>query len=297
MNRKAFVAAAAITTLLFALFGVQFIEGTNSYPIINRPAPTPVAHLVDIPEAEAPAVTITPPNGSLCITSNVVFEYELTEPTAMPEGFSLRSVDVSYLPDWQRKSTLAANYVNYSRGPAAFTVPNVPDGNHSILVKVVAWFRTNITASGTFDIYKRTVSQLIYFSVDTVPPSIANLRVESDGNESTVQVTFNTVENVPWMGYSFDSSEYETVTGNFTLSYISHGTHTLVVSANDTYGNVEKSDTVLLAFFEIPSPTPFPAQTRDHQDVDWILPATVAAIILVCLTASALVFVRRRRRR
>ena len=131
--------------------------------------------------------------------------------------------------------------------------------------------------------------------MDTAPPSIANLKVESDTDGNTVQVTFNTAENVPWMGYSLDSGEYETVSGNFTLNYPPHGTHTLVVSANDTYGNVGKSDTALLTFFEIPSPTPSPIKTGNHAEADWILPAIATAIILVCVVASALVFVRRRR--
>jgi len=46
------------------------------------------------------------------------------------------------------------------------------------------------------------------------------------------------------MAYSLDNQANQTINGNCTLTGLTVGTHSIVVYANDTFGNMGKSETV-----------------------------------------------------
>jgi len=181
---------------------------------------------------------------------------------------------------------------------SSFTMANVPDGNHSATVTVSArFFKT--TGPYTFDYYILSCSSLICFTVDTVSPSITNLNVENSTSQEGTAVNFDTNESTSWIGYSLDNAMNETVNGNFTLNNLSEGTHSLVIFANDTYGNMRKSDTIFLTFFKDANPTPSPTErsnpnTKANSYTDWI-PYAIVTLVIVCIGASA-VYLKRRKR-
>jgi hypothetical protein len=59
---------------------------------------------------------------------------------------------------------------------------------------------------------------------------------------STVSLVFSVDKAVDWVGYSLDGQGNVTVAGNFTLSGLSGGSHSITLYANDTYGNMGVSD-------------------------------------------------------
>ena len=66
-------------------------------------------------------------------------------------------------------------------------------------------------------------------------------------------LTYTVNEPTSWVGYSLDGATNKTLTGNTTLCS-GYGSHNIVIFANDTSGNMNKSNTV---YFKINSP-PYP---------------------------------------
>jgi hypothetical protein len=85
----------------------------------------------------------------------------------------------------------------------------------------------------------------VYFSIDTVFPSISILTVESKTyNAPEISLNFTVSEPTEWMGYSLDNQTIVAIGGNTTLRDLSSGSHSLVVYANDVAGNTGSSETV-----------------------------------------------------
>jgi parallel beta-helix repeat protein len=75
------------------------------------------------------------------------------------------------------------------------------------------------------------------------PPQITLLSpVNQLYNESSIDLVFLTNEAVNWTGYSLDGRQNVTVTGNSTITGIPNGSHSLVVYANDSLGNMGSSE-------------------------------------------------------
>ena len=88
-------------------------------------------------------------------------------------------------------------------------------------------------------------SSTIFFTLDVTPPSMANSSIENKTYASTelsLSLVFN--ETTSWICYSLDNEANVTLTENTTLYGLLAGYHTLVIFANDTAGNMGKSDTV-----------------------------------------------------
>jgi hypothetical protein len=298
--------ACMLLCLLVALFvGVQLVKEANANPYASGAYPV-TGNQVDPPGAAPPVMTIVAPrNETRCATTNITFAFTLTEPYSLPYGFRLRTFQIYYTPDWERRTIRAIIYPNFSSSPgvfdprigffnSSFIMPNVPDGNHSVQLVLEGRFETDVTEiavhTAVYDCYVRSSSQVICFSVDTIPPEISNLKAENDSSQQNINVTFATNESTSWIGYSLDSAENETVNGNFSLTYLPEGTHRLTVCSNDTYGNTGKSDTLFLVFTEAPTPTPSPAVDREFESLPCENIVAVFLLVALSLAVAVLIF-------
>jgi len=110
-------------------------------------------------------------------------------------------------------------------------------------------------------------------SGDTTPPTISVLSPENKTySVDDIALTFTVDESVSWIAYNLDGQSNVTITGNTTLSDLSDGSHSLVVYAKDTSGNLGASKTIYFSI-EIQQGDLFPM---------WILGA-IAIIIAVVL--------------
>jgi hypothetical protein len=101
--------------------------------------------------------------------------------------------------------------------------------------------------SSELSIYGNLISGYaeVYFSIDTVAPSISILTFESKTyNTTEISLNFTVSEATEWMGYSLDNQAAMAVGGNTTLRDLSPGSHILVVYTNDVAGNMGSSETV-----------------------------------------------------
>jgi N-acetylneuraminic acid mutarotase len=90
-----------------------------------------------------------------------------------------------------------------------------------------------------------TNEQYTPFGYGTVPPTI---RVVSPENKtyvsSNVSLAFTVNKPASWVGYSLDSQDNVTITGNTTLVGLANGSHNITVYAKDEFENTGASETV-----------------------------------------------------
>jgi N-acetylneuraminic acid mutarotase len=87
----------------------------------------------------------------------------------------------------------------------------------------------------------------------TVPPELRVLSPENKtytSNDVPLVLTVNRPTN--WIGYSLDGRANVTITGDTTLSDLPEGVHRLVVSVNDTFGNLVSSSAVYFSVDTVP---------------------------------------------
>ena len=80
---------------------------------------------------------------------------------------------------------------------------------------------------------------------------------------STTEVPLNLVvaQQMSWLGYSLDSQEYVTISGNTTLTGLAQGSHSLTVHGNTVEGTFVSSETIVFSVkaFEFSAIVPFAA--------------------------------------
>jgi hypothetical protein len=121
-------------------------------------------------------------------------------------------------------------------------------------------------------------SNIVYFSVDTIPPVIKILIPQNQTYGSTdTELTFTVNEKVKDLSYSLDDQTNITIIGNVTLPALTDGSHRLTIYATDEVGNAD-STTV---YFSIAS---FPFVT-----------VVAAVVIVIIVSASGYLFYKRRK--
>jgi hypothetical protein len=88
-------------------------------------------------------------------------------------------------------------------------------------------------------------------------------------------LNFTTNEKTSWIGYCLDRPANVAITGNTTLTELAEGSHSIVVYANDTAGNMGASETVFFTVIQEKPPEPFSTML--------VTTASVASIAVVGL--------------
>jgi C1A family cysteine protease len=115
---------------------------------------------------------------------------------------------------------------------------------------------------------------------DTTPPSIAILSPQNKTFDAdNVPLIFTINESTSWMAYSLDGQSNVTITGNTTLTGLSDGAHTVIVYANDTFGNMGAFEMVYFAVDTTPpnivDVSQFPPETDVRSEDEVMVNATV----------------------
>jgi N-acetylneuraminic acid mutarotase len=111
----------------------------------------------------------------------------------------------------------------------------------------------NITIYANDSIGNMGLSNTVYFSIDTKPPTIIIVTPHNQSYDSTdIQLTFTVNENFTSLAYSLDGQEKELIAGNVTLPALTDGSHKLVLYATDEVGNLgQKTIYFNIALFPI----------------------------------------------
>jgi hypothetical protein len=199
------------------------------------------------PDTTPPYVSILSPENKIYPAKDVPLAFTVTEPTLW----------MAYSLDGQANITTSGNT----------TLIGLSEGAHTIVVYA------NDTAGNM------GASNLIYFTIDTVSPTIIILSPENKTyTTDSVSLNFTINEATSWIGYSLDGQMNTTITGNTTLSELSDGPHDLVIYARDPAGNTGTSETL---HFGIESPPPPPEPFPQWGLVVIVIIAGAAAAFLI----------------
>jgi len=151
-------------------------------------------------------------------------------------------------------------------------------GNTTLFGLSDGWHNLIVYASDTAG--NIGASEMVYFRIDTNPPTISILSPENTTypvtSTNAVPLTFTVNEITSWIGYSFYGQANMTITGNTTLSGLVDGTHSIVVYAKDTAGNTGTSE--IIYFTVETKQEPFPALIM------------AAIVIIVAIVAVVIVY-------
>jgi hypothetical protein len=205
------------------------------------------------------------------VTLNLSFSTRLFSNIPLSAAYSLDGKPNVYVPLESSPSLIW----NKNRVEGSVTLPELSDGPHTISVYVTA--RMSIGFS-YWD------SETVHFTVETTTPKIKVLSpINQAYTETSVPLMF-TVDKTNWTGFSVDGKENNTISGNFTLYGLPNGLHNLTVYANDTYGNMGKSETISFAT-AVAEPEFFP-----------VVPVAAVFLVVVALVAAGLLVYYKRKR-
>lgn len=121
-------------------------------------------------------------------------------------------------------------------------------------------------------------SNIVYFSIDTIPPVIKILSPQNQTYGSTdTELTFTINEKAKDLSYSLDDQANITIIGNVTLPALTDGSHRLTIYATDEVGNADATT----VYFSISS---FPFVT-----------VVAAVVIVIIVSASGYLFYKSRK--
>ena len=195
-----------------------------------------------------------------------------------------RSRFVVYSVDGSANNTLTGNLVNIdeiSSFTGSTALPKLSAGEHCI--NVCAWvdvennsgFRDKFSSEITFYVNNKETPNRSLPRVEILSPE----NNTCNDAEISLELTVNT--STSWVGYSLDNQSNITLTGNSTLTGLAEGSHNLIIYANDTLGNMGKSETVYFTIAES-----FPTATV----------AAVSAAVAVVVVAGLLVYHKKHKR-
>jgi hypothetical protein len=191
------------------------------------------------PDTTAPTITvISPQNNANYAISSIPLNYTVNE-TVSWTGYSL---------DSQANVTITGNT----------TLMGLLDGSHSLVV------HANDTAGNM------GASSMVHFTIDTTSPAVSIVSPENMTYTVTdVSLNFTVSESTSWIGYSLDEQANNTIVENTTLVSLLDGSHSVVVYANDTVGNMGASSTV---YFTVDTTPPNITDVSQTPTEDSVLP-------------------------
>jgi uncharacterized membrane protein len=145
-------------------------------------------------------------------------------------------------------------------------------------------------------------SRTVQFSIDESPPTISGLSISNQTYKlEDIPLSFDVDENTSWVAYNLDNQGNVTIQGNVTLRELSDGSHSIVVYAKDSLGNMGNSETV---FFTIDTPkntTPETSTsaitTTETPTIAEFTPAILLSVmILIVFGTGLLVYFKNRKR-
>jgi len=139
-------------------------------------------------------------------------------------------------------------------------LPEIPEGSHNVTV-YSEYALHGVTLMGVYYLkYSVWDHNTVYFTVDYgISPVISILSLENKTyNQKDFPLGFTTNEPTSWIGYCLDKQANATITGNTTLTGLAEGSHSIVVYANDTAGNMGASETFFFTRIQETLPEPFP---------------------------------------
>ena len=253
-----------------------FAHATVDFMVADADATNVSTAVSDITSYTKPEISISSPlnmtvnASSLPLNFTVSYSYPLVSNAAVCYSLDGKG-NITLYSGQESRIENAEKIVS----PYNLEIGNLSDGLHNLTVyaKTTYWHYGLSSASSS-----------VQFTIDTSPPTISGLSISNKTyNSQVIPLSFNVDENTSWVAYNLDNQGNETIQGNITLTGLSNGSHSIIVYANDTVGNMGKSDTVF-----------FTVNTLTAED---FIPAMVlSGMIVIAVAIGLLVHFKKRKR-
>jgi hypothetical protein len=252
-----------------------FAHATVDFMVVNSDATNVSTAVSDITSYTKPEISISSPSNLTFNTNSLPLNFTVGHIQPLATDAS-----VYYSLDGEDKiSIFSANvsridFVKNKITPFNLMVGNLSDGLHNLTVYAeITYWHYGLSSASTS----------VQFTIDTSPPTISGLSIANKTyNLQNITLSFNVDENTSWIAYNLDNQGNETIQGNMTLTGLSDGSHSIVIYANDTVGNMGKSNTV---FFTVNIPT-----------AENFIPAIVlSGMIVIVVAVGLLVYFKKRK--
>jgi hypothetical protein len=242
----------------FLAANLQAVEVAEGNFVLNVPGS---------PDNNPLSLRITSPiSGDLVNSSDVVLNFTVTKPRTWflygshvigRVAWAGYSIDDGVIQEISVNDTgmgaqNAPSVLNFS-----VVLSGLPQGKHDLAVSTCgeSWYGGSPPHVNSVESHPMHV----YFEVDSVAPELTVLTPKEEAfSDGDVALDCSVSEPASWIGYSLDNQENVTANGNTTLPNLNEGSHELTVYANDTAGNMGKSETVVFSITPSDSPTPQP---------------------------------------
>jgi hypothetical protein len=252
-----------------------FAHATVDFMVVNSDATNVSTAVSDITSCTKPEISIISPSNMSFNTNSLPLNITVGHINPLATEAS-----AYYSLDGKGNITLSSGQESRIENAEKIVTPynleigNLSDGLHNLTVyaKITYWHYGLSSASTS-----------VQFTIDTSPPIISELSISNKTyNLQNITLSFNVNENTSWAAYNLDNQGNTTIQGNTTLTGLSDGSHSIVVYANDTLGNMGKSDTV---FFTVNIPT-----------AENFIPAIVlSGMIVIVVAVGLLVYFKKRK--
>jgi len=181
----------------------------------------------------------------------VLYSLDGKENTTVPVSAKFFPVETTITYANGSTQTGVSSLFSYYIVNASVALPELSEGFHSISV----YGRYEHVGGSNYNVHD---SSRVCFTINNgKAPVISSLSLENKTySQDNLNLNFTVDESTSWMGYCLDELANVTFTGNFTLTQLPYGSHTLAVYANDTVGNMGSSEAISFSIAE-PFPTTF----------------------------------------
>ena len=295
---KAAVSLLIMLLLLLAIGQFTSLAKANPRPGVSYP---------ENPDMNEPTIDIgTLENDKISNVNHVTLSFSVKKPLSWFNIYPIHGdlMSISYIL-YEKKVEVSSNLESEHSNskPLTFTkvLSGLLEGNHSL--KVCVWsvsyyLDPNRPDDSTYgwwryppaNYYMDTYSQIVNFTVDTIPPYISNLSIENATyNMTEVPLIFNVNEDSE-ISYSLDNQANITMNGNTTLTGLVTGLHNIVVYATDAAGHIGKSQDI---FFTID----LESKTSINSYLNIIDISSIVVIITALLIVAPIVILFHKRKK
>ncbi len=293
--KKGAMPLVIIIVLIFATMtlGINVAKANPTY----LPAPP-------TPDLNQPTITIqTPEQNKIYNANSIAYSITVKKPSSWFNEYPVHGqiLVIDYILDGNQHVEIGDEPDYYKQGPFSFTgtLPGLSEGNHSleVYIRSDSYYDPSNTTQPPYppphDHYLDTYSGKVNFTVDTAAPTIFFLSLSVQNATypfGEVPIGFVVSEPSSKLAYCLDEGANVTVKGNFTLTGVPEGFHTLTVYGWDAAGNVGASETISFTVDKqsgsTSQPEPFP----------WLPVAAVSlGVVAVVVAVAAVVYITRRK--
>lgn len=266
MSKRAFIAATVILALL-TLTGMG-VQAVKTQPI-NNSGDGAVLNF-DV---------ISPSNNTVYSSNLLTLNFTQVVLFNPP---SSANITVVYSIDGKENATIPIIPLDYMHIITGLSdLPHLSKGSHNMTIYGKYYY-----LNGASQVVTASKVAKLYFAInDGIAPAILNPLIENKiYTQNSLPLNLTIDQPTSWIGYSLDNQANVSITENTTLTGLTDGSHSIIVYANDTAGNMGNSQTIT---FTVDRTEPFPCVT--------IIIAISSIAIVICIGVSLLLFRRHRK--